>query len=61
MRVLCISWRGKFFITGEVYPLNEFECVYNPATNYSSAEPWYMYTQNSSCFIPATDLIIALF
>jgi hypothetical protein len=61
MKVLCVKWNGEFFRTGEVYSLDGFGCVYNPTTNYSSAEPWYMYTQSSSCFIPATDLIIALF
>jgi hypothetical protein len=60
MKVLCVSWKGKFFVTGEVYHLNEFECVYNPTNNYTSAEPWFMYNENSSRFVPATDLLIAL-
>lgn len=60
MKVLCVSWKGEFFTAGDVYSLDELDCVYNPKTNYTSAEPWFMYRDNSANFIPATDLIIAL-
>ena len=60
MKVLCISWKGKFFKKGAIYTLDEFECVYNPITNYTTAEPWFMYKDHSGHFIPATDLLIAL-
>ena len=60
MKVLCISWKGKFFKKGAIYTLDEFECVYNPISNHTTAAPWFMYKQLSACFVPATDLIIAL-
>lgn len=60
MKVLCISWRGDFFTAGDVYSINDFDCVYNPRNNYTSAGPWFMYRDNGANFILATDLIIAL-
>lgn len=55
MKVLCVSWKGEFFTAGNVYSLNDFDCVYNPKTNYTSAEPWFMYRDIGANFILATD------
>jgi hypothetical protein len=60
MKVVCIYWKGDYFKEGTIYTLDNFECVYNPVSNYTSAEPWFMYNDNRSCFILATPLIEAL-
>jgi hypothetical protein len=60
MKVLCLHWIGAYFKTGVIYSLDDFECVYNPVSNYTSMEPWFMYNDSKSCFIPATPLTESL-
>jgi hypothetical protein len=57
MKVICIYWTGIFFKVGEVYGITDTGRVYNPKSDYTTADVWYNYPKQ---FTVATPLMEAL-